>query len=87
MKRIFLLFLCLITSGLMMAEISFNSTTKYRISCKRYNASDAAGSVVLGANHNSSAELYYLTTANYSDDSWWYIRNQGSGYVFVNAKW
>ena len=86
MKRILLLFLCLITSGLMMAEISFNSTTKYRISCKRYNASDAAGSVVLGANHNSSAELYYLTTANYSDDSWWYIRNQGSGYVFVNAK-
>lgn len=86
MKRIFLLFLCLITSGLMMAEISFNSTTKYRISCKRYNASDAAGSVVLGANHNSSAELYYLTTAKYSDDSWWYIRNQGSGYVFVNAK-
>lgn len=70
----------------MWADISFDSNTKYRISCKKYNSNDNAGSVVLGANHNASAELYYLTSGTYSDDSWWYIRSQGNGFVFVNAK-
>lgn len=86
MKRFLLFFLCLITSGLMWADLSFDSNTKYRLSCKRYNVSDAAGSVVLGANYGKSAVLHYLTNSNYGADSWWYIRSQGSGYVFINAK-
>lgn len=86
MKRVLLLLLCLVAYGATWADVTFNSTTKYRLSCKFYNGSNTYGSVVLGANHNSTAELYYLTTSTYSDDSWWYIRANGSSYEFVNAK-
>lgn len=86
MKRVLLLLLCLVAYGTTWAGVTFNSTTKYRLSCKYYNGSNTYGSVVLGANHNSIAELYYLTTSTYSDDSWWYIRANGSSYEFINAE-
>lgn len=86
MKRVLLLLLCLVAYGATWAGVTFNSTTKYRLSCKYYNGSNTYGSVVLGANHNSIAELYYLYTSTYSDDSWWYIRANGSSYEFINAE-
>ena len=86
MKRVLLLLLCLVAYGATWAGVTFNPTTKYRLSCKYYNGSNTYGSVVLGANHNSIAELYYLTTSTYSDDSWWYIRANGSSYEFIDRK-
>lgn len=86
MKKFILFFFALLAYGISNAAPVFKDNVKYRFSCKKYNAYDGYGSVTLGANHGSTAELYYLTTSNYSDDSWWYIRKQGSGYVIVNAK-
>ncbi len=87
MKRVLLLLLCLVAYGATWADVTFNPTTKYRLSCKYYNnGSNTYGSVVLGAKHNSMPELYYLTTSTYSDDSWWYIRANGSSYEFINAE-
>ena len=86
MKKFILFFFALLAYGISNAAPVFKDNVKYRFSCKKYNAHDGYGSVTLGANHGSTAELYYLTTSNYSDDSWWYIRKQGGGYVIVNAK-
>ena len=86
MKKFILFFFALLAYGISNAAPVFKDNVKYRFSCKKYNAYDGYGSVTLGANHGSTAELYYLTTSNYSDDSWWYIRKQGGGYVIVNAK-
>lgn len=86
MKRVLLILLCLVAYSAAWADVTFSSSKKYRISCKVYNSTNQNGSVVLGANHNATAELYYLTTSNYSDDSWWYIRGNGANYEFVNAK-
>ncbi len=85
MKKFLLLLSCLLTWSAANAEVKLDSSTKYRLSCKYYNT-DGTGSVVLGSNHNSSAEIYYSTSSTYSDDSWWYIKNVDGNYVFVNAK-
>lgn len=86
MKKLVLFFFALLAFGISKAAPEFKDNVKYRFSCKKYNAYDGCGSVTLGANHGSTAELYYLTTSTYSADSWWYIRKQGNGYVIVNAK-
>ena len=86
MKKLVLFFFALLAFGISKAAPEFKDNVKYRFSCKKYNAYDGYGSVALGANHGSTAELYYLTTSTYSADSWWYIRKQGNGYVIVNAK-
>lgn len=86
MKKLVLFFFALLAFGISKAAPEFKDNVKYRFSCKKYNAYDGYGSVTLGANHGKTAELYYLTTSTYSDDSWWYIRKQGNGYVIVNAK-
>lgn len=86
MKKLVLFFFALLAFGISKAAPEFKDNVKYRFSCKKYNAYDGYGSVTLGANHGSTAELYYLTTSTYSADSWWYIRKQGNGYVIVNAK-
>lgn len=86
MKKLVLFFFALLAFGISKAAPEFKDNVKYRFSCKKYNEKDGFGSVVLGANHGSTAELYYLTTSTYSADSWWYIRKQGNGYVIVNAK-
>ncbi len=44
------------------------------------------GAVVLGEQHGSTALLYYLAGDTSADDGWWYVRSEGEGYVFVNAK-
>lgn len=85
MKKLVLFFFALLAFGISKAAPEFKDNVKYRFSCKKYNAYDGYGSVTLGANHGSTAELYYLTTSTYSADSWWYIRKQGNGYVIVNA--
>lgn len=86
MKKLVLFFFALLAFGISKAAPEFKDNVKYRFSCKKYNEKDGFGSVTLGANHGSTAELYYLTTSTYSADSWWYIRKQGNGYVIVNAK-
>lgn len=86
MKKLVLFFFALLAFGISKAAPEFKDNVKYRFSCKKYNEKDGFGSVTLGANHGSTAELFYLKTSTYSDDSWWYIRKQGNGYVIVNAK-
>ncbi len=85
MKKFLLLLTCLLAWSAANAEVKLNSSTKYRLSCKYYNT-NGAGSVVLGSNHYSSAEIYYDTSSSYSDDSWWYIKSVNGNYVFVNAQ-
>lgn len=83
MKRTLLFLLGLVlTWGTMQAAVSFDANTKYRLSCSTYGS----GSLVLGSNHNSTAYLYYDTSSSYSDDSWWYIREEGDGYNIINAQ-
>lgn len=84
MRRFLLLFctLCMSVSAAK-ATITFNSSTKYRISCKYYGS----GAVVTGAAHNSSAYLFYTTDEEEAeaDDAWWYIEADGAGYTIKNA--
>lgn len=86
MKKFLLFFLSLLAIGTAQAAPNFKANTKYRISCKKFNSSNSYGSVVIGSNHNKQVELYYDSGNSYSDDSWWYIRKSGNGYVIVNAK-
>lgn len=82
MRKLLLFFLTLALSACaVQAAISFDANTKYRFSCKAYGS----GSLVLGANHGSSAYLYYQTSNTFSADSWWYIRAEGEGYTLLNA--
>lgn len=83
MKKYLLLLLALSASVALYASgISFNEKQKYRFVCKYFNS----GSLVIGANHSSKAYLYYDTSQESSDDSWWYIRKKGKGYTISNAK-
>lgn len=86
MKKFLLFFLSLLAIGTAQAAPNFKANTKYRISCKKFNSSNSYGSVVIGSNHSKQVELYYDSGNSYSDDSWWYIRKSGNGYVIVNAK-
>lgn len=86
MKKFLLFFFALAAFSVVKAAPEFKSGTKYRFSCKKFNSTDGAGSLALGANHGSTAEIYYLTTSTYSDDSWWYITKSGNGYTIVNAQ-
>lgn len=86
MKKFLLFFLSLLAIGTAQAAPNFKANTKYRISCKKFNSSNSYGSVVIGSNHSKLVELYYDSGNSYSDDSWWYIRKSGNGYVIVNAK-
>lgn len=86
MKKFLLFFLSLLAIGTAQATPNFKANTKYRISCKKFNSSNSYGSVVIGSNHSKQVELYYDSGNSYSDDSWWYIRKSGNGYVIVNAK-
>lgn len=83
MKRTLLFLLGFVLAwGTMQAAVSFDADTKYRLTCNNYGT----GSLVLGSNHGSTAYLYYDTSSSYSDDSWWYIREEGSGYNLINAQ-
>ena len=86
MKKFLFFFLSLLAIGTAQAAPNFKANTKYRISCKKFNSSNSYGSVVIGSNHSKLVELYYDSGNSYSDDSWWYIRKSGNGYVIVNAK-
>lgn len=63
------------------ASINFDSSKKYRITCKYYGM----GAIVIGSNHNSDAYLYYLTTEEDANDAWWYILSDGDNYTISNA--
>lgn len=83
MKRILLSLLsCVLLLSAAQADVSFDAQTKYRFRSAVYGA----GSLVMGSNHGSSAYLYYATDIENAEDSWWYIRKDGSGYTITNAK-
>ena len=63
-------------------ESVFNENETYRFCCKSYD-----GAVGLGAYHNSSYLIYYVTGQNVEDDDcWWNIIPDGdAGYLIQNA--
>jgi len=84
MKRFlpFLLSLLALVSGVQTARADVGGGKKYRFVSSRYGS----GGLVLGANHNSTALLYYdidATTA--TSDIWWYIEPSGDGYTIQNV--
>lgn len=63
------------------ATVTIEDGKKYYFVCKKWNT----GSLVLGANHSSSAYVYYDTSSTLHDDSYWLISKSGSGYTIQNA--
>jgi len=83
MKRtLFLFFALVVMAAGARADDLFDATKKYAIVCKYYGR----GSLALGANHSSSAYVYYYNALTLTDDCYWYIEKDGSGYVLRNAK-
>lgn len=80
-RLLFTLFLFLTFGSRGFAEGLFDPTMKYSFRCAVYGA----GSLMTGAAHGSTAYLYYSPTMTGAEDSWWYIREDGDGYVITNA--
>lgn len=81
MKKILLLLSGILFSLAIQASLQFDSGKKYRIVCDMWGY----GSITLGANHGSTAYVYYDASEKPADDSWWYIREDGNGYTICNA--
>ncbi len=63
------------------AELVFENDKKYRIVCDYWEN----GTLTLGANHGSTAYVYYNVAGSTPEDGWWYIRQDGGGYTISNA--
>ena len=85
MKRTLLFFCSLLLLCLTSAQATpaFKSGTRYRIVSHLY---DDTGLLVLGANHSSSAVLYYDTDESTATDGWWYIEQADNGFTIQNAQ-
>lgn len=81
-KILFPLFALLLAAAGARADDLFDATKKYAIVCNYYGR----GSLALGANHGSSAYVYYYDQPTLTDDCYWYIEKDGDGYVLRNAK-
>ena len=82
MKRILPTLLALLTlaSAAQTALAEVGGGRKYRIVCSRY----VDGGLTLGANHNSTALVYYDISATTStEDAWWYIEPNGDGSTYT----
>lgn len=64
------------------AAVSFESGKRYRFVCSQWNT----GAVALGANHGSTALVYYYLDSTTPEDGWWYVENNGAGYTLQNAQ-
>lgn len=81
MKKFLLLLFCFVAIAAQ-ATVSFDASKKYRLVSNQYGS----GALVLGANHNSTALVYYLTSyTSVPDDAYWYITKDGDGYSIQNA--
>lgn len=83
MKHLYILlisFLVLLVHA--QASPTFDSKSKYRLSCKIYEN----GVLALGSEHGSSAYYYYVTDTNECSDGWWYLTESTNGYYLQNAK-
>lgn len=74
--------LCVTCCVTLCSAAGLSSDKPYRIESLYYGT----GAVVTGAQHDSSALLYYLQGQTTADDGWWYFRTEGDGYVIINAK-
>ncbi len=85
MKKSLFLLVGLLVSLCIHADMSFDSNKKYRIICDQWWG---AGTLALGANHGSTAYVYYVNVSAEQTpaDGWWYIRKDGRGYTISNAQ-
>ena len=83
MKHFYLLFISFfVLLAQAQAGATFDSNSKYRLSCKLYEN----GVLALGSEHGSSAYYYYVTGTNECSDGWWYLTASTNGYYLQNAK-
>lgn len=81
MRKTLLFLTALLLAVGVQATITIDEGKKYYFVCKKWGV----GSIVLGANHGSSAYVYYDTSNKLSDDSYWFLKKDGSGYTIQNA--
>lgn len=81
MKKLLLLLFCLV-AVVAHGTVTFDATKKYRLVSNLYGS----GYMALGANHGSTALVYYVSTSTTTDaDGYWYIEKSGNGYAIRNA--
>jgi len=82
MRKPLLLFLStLLLTLTAQATVTFETGKKYRFVCHDLGA----GSLTLGANHGSTALVYYHVDNVTPEDGWWYIAGDNAGYTIKNA--
>lgn len=79
---LFLFSLFVLCSWAVQAAPTFNSSSRYRFSCKRYGS----GVLALGSAHGAQPYFYYLTDTEQCDDGWWYITATANGWYIQNAQ-
>lgn len=83
MKRILFFLAATLLTVSMQATITIENGQKYYFVCKKWNT----GSMLLGANHGSTAYVYYDNeTGSLHEDSYWLIEKSGDGYTIQNAQ-